>query len=171
MKSLQERRAELQARNRVQRDRRKRAAAPVTVQTIIDNITVVLPLAQAYIPLFTLADDTKLLDIAQKYEIALTQEERTLVEQGDTFLPQYDKVELTEDEEVELILDDWSPLVSSNLKAVKIRGNDLLIWFHSNSQYLYPNQSELYNAFNEALSPGRLLWRTIRKVKGYRRIV
>lgn len=170
MKSLQERRAELQTRNRVQRERRKRAAAPATTQTVVNDIQLVVPIAQAFVPLFTLADDNRLVEIAQKYDLALTQEERLLVEQGDTFLPQYDKVELTEDEEVELLLNDWSPLVSSNLKAVKIQGQDLLIWFHSNSQYLYPNQADMYYAFNEALSPGRLLWRTIRSIRGYRRI-
>lgn len=169
MKSVEQRRKERQAEQRARRNARRRAKAPVTEVVQVGSVNVTIPLFDVYAPILKTAEDTRLLDIATKYDLPLTQEQAFLVQEGDTFLPQYEKVQLTEEQETELLLNDWSPLSSSNLAAVKIDGADLLILFHSGSIYRYPDKAEMYYPFNEALSPGRLLWRTIRTMRGYRK--
>lgn len=169
MKSVEQRRKEARAERDARRSRERRAKAPRTEVVQVGSVDVTIPLSAVYAPILEKAEDTRLLDIAVKYDIPLTQEQAFLVQEGDTFLPQYEKVQLTEEQEIELLQADWSPLQSSNLAAVKIDGADLLILFHSGSIYRYPNKAEMYYPFNEALSPGRLLWRTIRTMRGYRK--
>ena len=169
MKSVEQRRKEARAERDARRNRERRAKAPRTEVVQVGSVDVTIALSSVYAPILEKAEDTRLLDIAEKYDIPLTQEQAFLVQEGDTFLPQYEKVQLTEQQEIELLQADWSPLQSSNLAAVKIDGADLLILFHSGSIYRYPNKAEMYYPFNEALSPGRLLWRTIRTMRGYRK--
>jgi hypothetical protein len=169
MKSVEERRKEAQAQRQAERQRRKRAKTPTIVPVQIGEFEVNIPLFDLYAPILKRAEDTRLLDIATKYDIPLTQEQAFLVQEGDTFLPQFEKVQLSEERQVELMQQDWSPLQSSNIAAVKIDGADLLILFHSGDVYRYPDKAEMYYPFNEALSPGRLLHRTIRFVRGYRK--
>jgi hypothetical protein len=169
MKSVEQRRKEAQAQRQAERQRRRQAKAPTTVPVQIGEFEVNVALSQVYAPILERAEDTRLIDIAEKYDIPLTQEQAFLVQEGDTFLPQYEKVQLTEERQVELMMQDWSPLQSSNLAAVKIDGADLLILFHSGDIYRYPDKAEMYYPFNEALSPGRLLHRTIRFARGYRK--
>jgi hypothetical protein len=169
MKSVEERRKEAQAQRQAERQRRKRAKTPTIVPVQIGEFEVNIPLFDLYAPILQRAEDTRLLDIATKYDIPLTQEQAFLVQEGDTFLPQFEKVQLSEERQVELMQQDWSPLQSSNIAAVKIDGADLLILFHSGDVYRYPDKAEMYYPFNEALSPGRLLHRTIRFVRGYRK--
>ena len=169
MKSVEQRRKEARAERDARRNRERRAKSPVTQVVQIGLVEVTVALSDVYAPILEKAEDTRLLDIATKYDIPLTQEQAFLVQEGDTFLPQYEKVQLSEEQEIELLQADWSPLQSSNLAAVKIDGADLLILFHSGSIYRYPNKAEMYYPFNEALSPGRLLWRTIRTMRGYRK--
>ena len=171
MQPISKRRAELQARNNLQRLIVKQQNAPSTVEVIASNgVAVVVPIAEKFAPILKYAEDIELLDIAGRYELPISEQQRFLLAEGDTYLEQYDKIQLTEQEQDELINNQWSPLVSSNLKAVRIDGNDLLIWFHSGAKYRYPDQADMYIPFNEALSPGRLLWRTIRTIRGYSRI-
>lgn len=162
MKTLKQRRNELQNKNKLERVFRKQAKAPKTIDLIANGITLVTPIAKDFAPILKFAEDTKLLDIASRYDLPITEQDELLLSEGDTYLEQYEKFELTAEEQVEMIENDWSPLVSSNLKAVKIDGNDLYIWFHNDMVYKYKGQAEMYYPFNEALSPGRLLWRTIR---------
>jgi hypothetical protein len=163
MISIEQRRREQQNKNKANRERRKRAKAPMVVPTVINDFTLMIALSNQFAPLFTLADDTRLLEIAQRYDLPLTQEQRTLVETGDTFLPQFEKIELDSEQQLALMEVGWNPLNSSNLQAVRIDGDDLLIMFHGGDRvYRYAGQAEMFFAFNEALSPGRLLWRTIR---------
>lgn len=170
MKTVEQRRREREAQNQAERTQRKRNKAPVNVTVAIGAVEYTMPLSAVYAPILKTSADTRLADMAEKYQLPLTQEQRYLVEVGDTFLPQYDKVNLTENQMEELYLTGWSPLVSSNIRAVRIQDEDLLIQFHNDSVYLYPEMSEMYYPFNEALSPGRLLWRTIRTMRGYRKI-
>lgn len=163
MKNVTKRRAEQQNINKANRERRKRAKAPLAVPVTIVDVTMIIPVANVFAPLFTLADDTRLLDIAKRYDLLLTQEGRLLVETGDTFLPQFEKIEIDSEKQLGLMELGWNPLNSSNLQAVRIDGDDLLIMFHGEDRvYRYAGQAEMFFAFNEALSPGRLLWRTIR---------
>jgi hypothetical protein len=163
MKNVTKRRAEQQNQNKANRERRKRAKAPIAVPVTIIDVTMIIPVANVFAPLFTLAEDTRLLDIAKRYNIPLTQEGRLLVETGDTFLPQFEKIEIDSEKQIGLMELGWNPLNSSNLQAVRIDGNDLLIMFHGDDRvYRYAGQADMFFAFNEALSPGRLLWRTIR---------
>jgi len=92
------------------------------------------------------------------------------LELGDTFLKQYPKVSLTNEDKQELRQEGFSPLRSSNIAGVAISEEDLLLRFHSGDTYLYPNKAGYYQEFNEALSPGRLLWNTIRFARGYKKI-
>jgi hypothetical protein len=168
MKGVDQRRKEKEALKRYLREQRKRRNAPIIEEIDIDGIEVRVPVTREFASLLEQANN-KLADIALKYEIPLTEEQAFLVAVDDTFLPQYEKVELDQDEQVQLMANDWAILQSSNLAAVKIDGLDLLIRFHSGDTYRYPEQAEMYFPFNEALSPGRLLWRTIRFIRGYRK--
>jgi hypothetical protein len=169
MKSVEQRRKEQRSKRDIERQQRRRAKAPVTEVVRIGQFDVTIPLSQVFAPILEKAEDTRLLDIALKYDLPLTEEQAFLVQEGDTFLPQYEKIELSEEEQIELMMNDWSPLQSSNIAAVKIDGNDLLILFHSGDTYRYPDKANMYFPFNEALSPGRLLHRTIRFARGYRK--
>lgn len=162
MKSVTQRRAEQQNKAKAERERKKRAKAPIINPVQIGDVLVNVPLSQVYAPILRKAEDTTLLDIAEKYDVVLTREQAFLVQEGDTFLPQFEKIQLNDEEEFELIEEGWNPLRSSNIKAVRMDGDDLLIRFHSGNDYRYPGRAELFYPFNEALSPGRLLWRTIR---------
>jgi len=169
MKSVEQRRKEAQAQRQAERQRRRAAKTPAIVPVQIGEVMVNVALSDVYAPILQKAADTRLLDIAEKYDLPLTQEQAFLVQEGDTFLPQFEKVQLSEERQVELMMQDWSPLQSSNIAAVKIEGRDLLILFHSGDVYRYPDKAEMYYPFNEALSPGRLLHRTIRFARGYRK--
>jgi hypothetical protein len=170
MKTIEQRRAEAQRSRQQERERRKRAKRGVIAEVMVGDITLEVMLSEKYAPILIKTGDTKLIDIANKYALPLTEEQRFLLEEGDTFLAQYTKKTIPEEEQMALYTTGWNPLISSNIKAVKIDNDDLKILFHSNAIYRYPNQANMYYPFSEALSPGRLLWRTIRTVRGYERI-
>ncbi len=184
MQSPQQRKKERENKNKADRERRNQAKAPITVEVMIGGFTVTAPLFEVYAPIFARAlsdaekaagkvetelvlQDRKLLEMAQAYNIPLTQEQAFLVQEGDTFLPQFEKVQIDTEQQMALMEQGFAPLSSSNIAAVRIDGADLLILFHSGDIYRYPNKAEMYYPFNEALSPGRLLHRTIRFAKGY----
>jgi hypothetical protein len=167
MKGVTERKAEQKRLANADRERRKRAKAPVVSPVMIGDTLVTVALSEIYAPILERAEDTRLLDIATKYNIPLTQEQAFLVQEGDTLLPQFEKIQIDTEKQMELLGKGYSPLSSSNIAAVKIDGADLLILFHSGDEYRYPNKAEMYYPFNEALSPGRLLHRTIRFATGY----
>jgi hypothetical protein len=167
MQSFQQRQRERENKKKADRERRKKAKAPIVQPVQIGDIFVTIALSEIYAPILERAEDTRLLDIATKYNIPLTQEQAFLVQEGDTFLPQFEKVEIDSEQQMALMEQGFAPLSSSNIAAVKIDGADLLILFHSGDIYRYPNKAEMYYPFNEALSPGRLLHRTIRFAKGY----
>jgi hypothetical protein len=183
MKSVEQRRREQQNKNKADRERRKRAKAPIIVQVMIGEVTVSAPLMEVFSPIYERAlpadraaeqkefvlRDTRLLDMAKQYDLPLTREQAFLVQEGDTFLPQFEKIQISDEEQFALIELGWNPLDSSNIAAVRMDGADLLILFHSGATYRYPNQAEMFYPFNEALSPGRLLHRTIRFAPGYAR--
>lgn len=162
MKTPEQRRTEQRNQARANRERKKRAKAAIIVEVLVDEVSVNVPLSKTFAPILKRAEDTKLLDIAEKYDVALSREQAFLVQEGDTFLPQFEKVQVSDEEAFGLIETGWNPLTSSNIKAVRMDGEDLLIRFHSGDDYRYPGRAELFYPFNEALSPGRLLWRTIR---------
>jgi len=167
MQSFQQRQRERQNKKKADRERRKKAKAPIVQPVQIGDIFVTIALSEIYAPILERAEDTRLLDIAMKYNIPLTQEQAFLVQEGDTLLPQFEKVQIDTEQQMALMEQGFAPLSSSNIAAVRIDGADLLILFHSGDIYRYPNKAEMYYPFNEALSPGRLLHRTIRFAKGY----
>ncbi len=170
MLTVRDRRLEQERIRQASRERNKRAKAPVLVEVDIDDVKYVAPISVEYAPLFTLAKDDKLLKMAVKYNLPVSEEQKFLIETGDVFLEQYPKQRIADEEITALYVAGWNPLVSSNLKAVRVVEDDLQILFHSEAIYEYPNQAGMYYPFSEALSPGRLLWRTIRTVRGYQRI-
>lgn len=184
MLSVRERRQQQANERKQQRERRKRAKQPVIAEVEFDlttddplkvtqenKVRLLVAVSQKYAPILKRTGDTKLIDTAAKYELPLSQEQLFLVDEGDTLLPQYTKKVIRPEEEDRLYAQGWNPLTSSNLKAVKIVQEDLHILFHNESVYRYPGKAEMFYPFNEALSPGRLLWRTIRLMKGYQRLV
>jgi len=170
MLTVRDRRLEQERIRQASRERNKRAKAPVLIEVDIDDVKYVTPISVEYAPLLTLAKDDKLLKMAVKYNLPVSEEQRFLIETGDVFLEQYPKQRIDDEEITALYVAGWNPLVSSNLKAVRVVEDDLQILFHSDAIYEYPNQAGMYYPFSEALSPGRLLWRTIRRVTGYKQI-
>jgi hypothetical protein len=170
MKSVRQRRLEQQNARQQERERRKRSRRPVTAEVEVGDYTLNIVLSEKYAPILKKTGDTKLIDIANKYKLPLTEEQRFLLESGDTFLSKYTKKIIPEEEQMSLYAVGWNPLVSSNLKAVKVEGEDLKILFHSDAVYKYPGKANMYYPFSEAMSPGRLLWRTIRTMRGYQRV-
>jgi hypothetical protein len=170
MLTVRERRQEQERIRQASRERNKRAKAPIMVEVEVDGLKYVAPVSVEYAPLFTIAKDDKLVQMANKYNLPVSEEQKFLLETGDVFLAQYPKQRIADEEIESLYIAGWNPLVSSNLKAVRVVEEDLQILFHSNAIYEYPNQANMYYPFSEALSPGRLLWRTIRRVNGYKQI-
>jgi len=170
MFNIEQRIKERKRKAEEQRRIKKRSQAPLIIDVVVNDVMVNMALMDIYAPILKQAEDTRLFDIAVKYSLPLTRQQAFLVQEGDTFLPQFEKVQISDQKEDELIDKGWSPLLSSNLQAVKIVGSDLQILFLNDSVYNYPNKAEMYYPFNEALSPGRLLWRTIRTMAGYERI-
>jgi hypothetical protein len=170
MKSVRQRKQEQKAENEKQRRFRKQRQRPVTAHVSIGDIELDILLSEKYAPIIQRTGDNKLIDIANKYKLPLTEEQRFLIESGDVFLEKYTKKIIPEEEQNALYSLGWNPLVSSNIKAVKVDEPDLLILFHSDAVYKYPEKANMYYPFSEALSPGRLLHRTIRFARGYERI-
>lgn len=185
MTTVRERRLEQERVRKISRERQKRAKAPVYVDvpmqssveftedfdvTGIDRGQLRVMLSEAYAPILKMTGDERLIEVAEKYKLGITQEQRFLLETGDVFLEQYQKRQIPEEEQMALYSLGFNPLVSSNLKAVRVVEEDLQILFHNDSIYEYPDKANMYYPFSEALSPGRLLWRTIRTMRGYRRI-
>jgi hypothetical protein len=88
--------------------------------------------------------------------------ERAL-EDDDTFLALFNKVQQTAIEKNELRKIGFHPLRSSNVSAIAEQEDDLLIRFHDASLYRYPNQADLFNEMASALSPGRFVWNRLRR--------
>jgi len=170
MLTVRERRLEQERVRQASRERNKRAKAPVMVEVDIDDVKYVTPVSKEYASLFTLAKDDKLIQMANKYNLPMSEQQKFLLETGDVFLEQYPKQRIDDEEITALYVAGWNTLVSSNLKAVRVIEEDLQILFHNDAIYKYPNQGSMYYPFMEALSPGRLLWRTIRTMRGYQRI-
>ena len=137
---------------------------------LTNGATIIVPIAVEFSELLVEVIDAPLLDLAKKYNLPVSKQQELLLRGGDEYLDEFDKIELSEEEQDELLNNQWSPLFSSNIKAVKQDGADLLIWFHSGEQYRYPDKASMYRPINEALSPGRLLWRTIRFARGYEKL-
>jgi hypothetical protein len=188
MTTVEDRRREQERVRQASRERAKRAKAPVIIDIDLSGLEAAVtledgsirvdlppsimkvPLSEQFAPIIQRTGDERLISIAKKYKLPLTKEQEFLIETGDRFLDQYRKRDIPEEEITQLYQTGWNPLVSSNLKAVRVDGEDLQILFHSEAVYKYPDKANMYYPFSEALSPGRLLWRTIRTMRGYQRI-
>ena len=155
MKSIAKRREELKA----QQEARRKAIRDARAVEIV-SIPILLTNGVTAISVPNIPSNSNIINVGK--ELAL--------ELGDTFLKQYPKQTLTNEERMELREEGFQPLRSSNIAGVALRGEDLLLRFHSGETYIYPNKAGFYQGFNEALSPGRFLWNTIRFARGYRKI-
>ena len=162
MKTLSQRRNKIKRTNELERLTAKQARSPIVEEIKVNGVIYQTLLSKEYAQLLEAADNYELLEYAMKYDLPITETDRYLLAGGDTYLDEFDKIELSAEDQEKLINEDWSPILSSNIKAVKIVGADLMIWFHNDMIYTYNGKADMYYAFNEALSPGRLLWRTIR---------
>jgi len=153
MKSIKQRREELK-RKRI-KDRLERiklnAVAVVATAIVVNNVVVSAIVPQGILKGIVRGVEPSLVD-------------------GDTLLREFKKIRLTNADKRELRNEGFVPLKSSNIAGARVRGNDLILKFHSGEEYIYPNKADLLDDFATALSPGRLLWRTIRFARGYRRI-
>ena len=52
---------------------------------------------------------------------------------------------------------------SSNVSAVGVRGESLIIRFHNGSMYEYPNQASQYDNMLQSNSKGKWVWRNLRR--------
>lgn len=155
MKSIAERRAELRAEaERRNQDRKESRAVDIVTIPIVSALGVTV---------VTVAD-------TPGNELLIKVGQEKALELGDTFLKEFPKVSLTNEDRMELREEGFQPLRSSNIAGVALDGDDLLLRFHSGETYLYPDKAGFYQGFNEALSPGRFLWNTIRFARGYRKI-
>lgn len=153
MKNLKQRREELKRKSiKARLERIKATAIPLVVTTtIINNITI------------------KILTPALVAKGVGVGAEASLID-GDTLLKEFTKIRLTNADKRELRNEGFVPLTSSNIAGVRVKGNDLILKFHSGEEYIYPEKANFLNDFAEALSPGRFLWKTIRFARGYRKI-
>jgi len=56
-------------------------------------------------------------------------------------------------------------VLSSNVSAIGVTGDDLIIRFHNGSLYRYPNQAELYRPMLKSNSKGHFVWVRLRRPK------
>lgn len=74
----------------------------------------------------------------------------------------YQRLRHSESEKIQLINNGMQWVNSSNVSAVGIQGNDLIIRFHNSSLYKYPNQKEVYDKILNSNSKGHAVWRYLR---------
>lgn len=60
-------------------------------------------------------------------------------------------------------LNGLQPVLSSNVSAVGVKGNDLLIRFHNGSVYSYRDRSSDYENILKSNSKGKWVWRFLRR--------
>lgn len=146
MKTIQQRRAELKRKNLAERKVIAEASVIPLITLSVSGVNVIVPNIDRLIA------------------------GKELAQVDDTFLKQFDKVRLSNADKRELRDEGFTPLKSSNIAGVKQSGEDLVLKFHSGEEYIYPKKKNFFKRFAEALSPGRLLWNTIRYARGYRKI-
>jgi hypothetical protein len=57
----------------------------------------------------------------------------------------------------------FETVFSSNVSAIAVRGDDLIIRFHNSSIYSYANQGKNYERMMAAASKGKWVWRFLRR--------
>lgn len=78
---------------------------------------------------------------------------------------QYKRIVPTVNERTELFNQGYTPVLSSNVSAASVKGNDLYIRFHNASIYKYPNKADLFERLIAASSKGKWVWRFLRRPK------
>ena len=74
-------------------------------------------------------------------------------------------------EKIQLANNGLQWVLSSNVSALGVNKNDLIIRFHNGSLYLYPNQAKLFEPMLQSNSKGHFVWVKLRKPKvAYRKI-
>jgi hypothetical protein len=74
-------------------------------------------------------------------------------------------------EKVQLANNGLQWVLSSNVSAIGINDNDLIIRFHNGSMYEYPNQAELFKPMMASNSKGHFVWVKLRRPRvPYRKI-
>jgi hypothetical protein len=67
-------------------------------------------------------------------------------------------------------MDKYQPVESSNLKAVGVKGDYLVIFFNNDTVYRYPSCSSLYEELISAPSVGRFFREHVKTQQAYQRI-
>ena len=75
----------------------------------------------------------------------------------------YTRLAHTPAESVFLQQQGLRPVVSSNVSAVGVRGNDLIVRFHGGATYAYPGLSGRVDDILSAPSKGKWVWRELRQ--------
>ena len=75
----------------------------------------------------------------------------------------YQRILLSDASERKLEAQGFEPLLSSNVSAAAVRGNDLIIRFHNSSIYKYMDKADMYLNLVAAASHGKWVWRFLRR--------
>lgn len=68
-------------------------------------------------------------------------------------------------EKIQLANSGLQWVLSSNVSALGVYDDDLVIRFHNGSLYRYPNQGKLFDAMMQSNSKGHFVWVKLRKPK------
>lgn len=74
----------------------------------------------------------------------------------------YQRLRHTATEKIQLANNGLQWVNSSNVSAIGVSSNDLIIRFHNGSLYKYPNQAELYRPMLQSNSKGHFVWSKLR---------
>jgi hypothetical protein len=64
-------------------------------------------------------------------------------------------------------LNGLQPVLSSNVSAVGVKGEDLIIRFHNGSVYAYRNRGNDYDKILQSNSKGKWVWRFLRRTNAF----
>jgi hypothetical protein len=74
----------------------------------------------------------------------------------------YRRLRHSESEKIQLANNGLQWVNSSNVSAIGVNDNDLIIRFHNGSLYKYPNQGALYDDMLKSNSKGHFVWAKLR---------
>jgi hypothetical protein len=83
----------------------------------------------------------------------------------------YRRYRQTPSEKIQLANNGLQWVLSSNVSAIGVQDNSLIIRFHNGSIYEYPNQAKLFDAMLQSNSKGHFVWVKLRRPKvAYKKI-
>lgn len=78
---------------------------------------------------------------------------------------EYKRLRPNVSEKIQLANNGLQWVLSSNVSAIGVNDNDLIIRFHNGSMYAYPNQAKLFDKMLASNSKGHFVWVKLRRPK------